>query len=131
MNPAVIYICASHWFLHLFRWPLCFISGYVICSSPSVSDVCPHPAAESKSGAEEPLLSPQPLEDGQQEEDSAVVEYCDPYAEEDPPWAPRSYDEKGALRSSLYARENVWQSTLYGWCIVGRGWCGGNVLYCT
>ncbi|KAJ4924024.1 hypothetical protein JOQ06_000266 [Pogonophryne albipinna] len=25
---------------------------------------------------------------------SAVVEYSDPYAEEDPPWAPRTYDEK-------------------------------------
>ncbi|KAM6955274.1 abl interactor 2-like isoform 11-T11 [Lycodopsis pacificus] len=54
----------------------------------------PHPAAESQSGSEEPLLSPQPLEDGHEEEDSAVVEYCDPYAEEDPPWAPRTYHEK-------------------------------------
>lgn len=24
-----------------------------------------------------------------------MVEYNDPYAEEDPPWAPRSYLEKG------------------------------------
>nr|XP_040057553.1 abl interactor 2-like isoform X5 [Gasterosteus aculeatus aculeatus] len=70
------------------------LMGFVARVQESISDVCPHPAAESKSGAEEPLLSPQPLEDGQQEEDSAVVEYCDPYAEEDPPWAPRSYDEK-------------------------------------
>lgn len=30
-----------------------------------------------------------------EEEESAVVEYSDPYAEEDPPWAPRSYLEKG------------------------------------
>ncbi|KAA8579189.1 hypothetical protein FQN60_018762, partial [Etheostoma spectabile] len=47
-------------------------------------------------GPEEQLLtpSPQPLEDGREEEDSAVVEYSDPYAEEDPPWAPRSYLEK-------------------------------------
>uniref|UniRef100_A0AAR2JIZ3 Abl interactor 2 n=1 Tax=Pygocentrus nattereri TaxID=42514 RepID=A0AAR2JIZ3_PYGNA len=28
------------------------------------------------------------------EEESAVVEYSDPYAEEDPPWAPRTYLEK-------------------------------------
>uniref|UniRef100_A0A8C6UC71 Abl-interactor 2b n=1 Tax=Neogobius melanostomus TaxID=47308 RepID=A0A8C6UC71_9GOBI len=28
------------------------------------------------------------------EEPSAVVEYSDPYAEEDPPWAPRTYMEK-------------------------------------
>uniref|UniRef100_A0A8C9ZBB4 Abl interactor 2 n=1 Tax=Sander lucioperca TaxID=283035 RepID=A0A8C9ZBB4_SANLU len=43
------------------------------------------------------LLHPQPLEDGREEEDSAVVEYSDPYAEEDPPWAPRSYLEKGSI----------------------------------
>nr|KAF6449525.1 abl interactor 2 [Molossus molossus] len=29
-----------------------------------------------------------------EEEEAAVVEYSDPYAEEDPPWAPRSYLEK-------------------------------------
>lgn len=36
-------------------------------------------------------------EEGDDEEESAVVEYSDPYAEEDPPWAPRSYLEKGML----------------------------------
>uniref|UniRef100_A0A8C9VCC1 Abl interactor 2 n=1 Tax=Scleropages formosus TaxID=113540 RepID=A0A8C9VCC1_SCLFO len=36
---------------------------------------------------------PPPLED-YEEEESAVVEYSDPYAEEDPPWAPRTYLEK-------------------------------------
>ncbi|KAG7262298.1 hypothetical protein CRUP_002227 [Coryphaenoides rupestris] len=30
----------------------------------------------------------------EEEEESAVVEYSDPYAEEDPPWAPRTYLEK-------------------------------------
>ncbi|XP_070770698.1 abl interactor 2-like isoform X24 [Enoplosus armatus] len=54
----------------------------------------PHPAAETQSGPEEPPPTPQPLEDGHEEEDSAVVEYNDPYAEEDPPWAPRTYLEK-------------------------------------
>ncbi|KAL6115185.1 abi2 [Pungitius sinensis] len=33
-------------------------------------------------------------EDEEEEEESAVVEYSDPYAEEDPPWAPRTYMEK-------------------------------------
>ncbi|XP_053354742.1 abl interactor 2b isoform X7 [Clarias gariepinus] len=33
-------------------------------------------------------------EEGDEDEESAVVEYSDPYAEEDPPWAPRSYLEK-------------------------------------
>ena len=34
-------------------------------------------------------------EEDEEEEESAVVEYSDPYAEEDPPWAPRNYLEKG------------------------------------
>ncbi|XP_053184031.1 abl interactor 2-like isoform X21 [Scomber japonicus] len=54
----------------------------------------PHPVPESQSGPEESLATPQPLEDKQEEEDSAIVEYNDPYAEEDPPWAPRTYQEK-------------------------------------
>ncbi|KAM6955275.1 abl interactor 2-like isoform 12-T12 [Lycodopsis pacificus] len=72
------------------------VNGGPYYNQSPVSDVPPppHPAAESQSGSEEPLLSPQPLEDGHEEEDSAVVEYCDPYAEEDPPWAPRTYHEK-------------------------------------
>ncbi|XP_034404419.1 abl interactor 2b isoform X1 [Cyclopterus lumpus] len=32
--------------------------------------------------------------DDDDEEESAVVEYSDPYAEEDPPWAPQTYLEK-------------------------------------
>uniref|UniRef100_A0A4W6EKY0 Abl interactor 2 n=1 Tax=Lates calcarifer TaxID=8187 RepID=A0A4W6EKY0_LATCA len=56
---------------------------------------------ENQSGPEEPLPTPQPLEDGHEEEDSAVVEYNDPYAEEDPPWAPRSYLEKGNMNSGF------------------------------
>ncbi|XP_053295776.1 abl interactor 2 isoform X24 [Pleuronectes platessa] len=64
------------------------------CYNPSpVSDAPPAPAAESQSWPEELLPSPQPMEDGH-EEDSAVVEYSDPYTEEDPAWAPGSYLEK-------------------------------------
>uniref|UniRef100_A0A3B4BI14 Uncharacterized protein n=1 Tax=Periophthalmus magnuspinnatus TaxID=409849 RepID=A0A3B4BI14_9GOBI len=37
---------------------------------------------------------PPPPSDEPDEDESAVVEYSDPYAEEDPPWAPRSYMEK-------------------------------------
>ena len=47
---------------------------------------------------EEPTPPPPPpedYEDDEDEEESAVVEYSDPYAEEDPPWAPRTYMEKG------------------------------------
>lgn len=53
--------------------------------------------------AEEPVFDeptpppppPEDYEDDEDEDESAVVEYSDPYAEEDPPWAPRSYLEKG------------------------------------
>ncbi|XP_049905693.1 abl interactor 2-like isoform X1 [Epinephelus moara] len=72
------------------------LMGFVARVQESISDVPPppHPAAESQSAPEEPLPTPQPLEDGHEEEESAVVEYSDPYAEEDPPWAPRTYMEK-------------------------------------
>lgn len=74
-----------------------FSSGYVKYPPPPVSDAPPppQPATENQVAHEEPLPTPQPAEDGHEEEDSAVVEYNDPYAEEDPPWAPRNYLEKG------------------------------------
>nr|XP_057908438.1 abl interactor 2-like isoform X8 [Doryrhamphus excisus] len=60
-----------------------------------VSDVPPPPPDEPV--FEEPTPPPPPPEDYDDDEDdeeSAVVEYSDPYAEEDPPWAPRTYMEK-------------------------------------
>uniref|UniRef100_A0A8C6KDB6 Abl-interactor 2b n=1 Tax=Nothobranchius furzeri TaxID=105023 RepID=A0A8C6KDB6_NOTFU len=62
-----------------------------------VSDVPPPPPPVSEPVFEEPAPPPPPPEDYEDEDDeeeSAVVEYTDPYAEEDPPWAPRSYLEK-------------------------------------
>ncbi|XP_053170334.1 abl interactor 2-like isoform X6 [Scomber japonicus] len=62
-----------------------------------VSDVPPPPPPSDEPVFEEPTPPPPPPEDYEDEEDeeeSAVVEYSDPYAEEDPPWAPRSYLEK-------------------------------------
>ncbi|XP_062288387.1 abl interactor 2-like isoform X13 [Scomber scombrus] len=72
------------------------LMGFVARVQESISDAPPppHPVPESQSGPEEPLSTPQPLEDKHEEEDSAIVEYNDPYAEEDPPWAPRTYQEK-------------------------------------
>ncbi|KAM4558405.1 abl interactor 2-like isoform 6-T6 [Odontesthes bonariensis] len=72
------------------------LMGFVARVQESISDTPapPHPSTESQSGPAEPLPTPQPMEDGHSEEDSAVVEYSDPYAEEDPPWAPRNYLEK-------------------------------------
>uniref|UniRef100_A0A3Q2EIG4 Abl-interactor 2a n=1 Tax=Cyprinodon variegatus TaxID=28743 RepID=A0A3Q2EIG4_CYPVA len=61
---------------------------------PSLSSSSPAEAAENQSGPDDSLSSPKPSEEGHAEDDSKVVEYSDPYAEEDPPWAPRSYLEK-------------------------------------
>ncbi|XP_034549292.1 abl interactor 2-like isoform X2 [Notolabrus celidotus] len=76
------------------------LMGFVARVQESISDSSPpftlpqSAPAESQSAPEETPTTPQPPEDGHEEEDSAVVEYNDPYAEEDPPWAPRSYLEK-------------------------------------
>nr|XP_043875507.1 abl interactor 2b isoform X13 [Solea senegalensis] len=62
-----------------------------------VSDVPPPPPPAEEAVFEEPTPPPPPpedYEDDEDEEESAVVEYSDPYAEEDPPWAPRTYLEK-------------------------------------
>ncbi|XP_037123313.1 abl interactor 2b isoform X16 [Syngnathus acus] len=63
-----------------------------------VSDVPPPPPLADEPVFEDPTPPPPPPEDyeddEEEEEESAVVEYSDPYAEEDPPWAPRSYLEK-------------------------------------
>ncbi|XP_061745638.1 abl interactor 2b isoform X8 [Nerophis ophidion] len=63
-----------------------------------VSDVPPPPPVTDEPVFEEPTPPPPPPEDYEddedEEEESAVVEYSDPYAEEDPPWAPHTYQEK-------------------------------------
>ncbi|XP_059427548.1 abl interactor 2-like isoform X12 [Carassius carassius] len=64
-----------------------------------VSDAPPPPPPAEEVEFEEVTPPPPPPEDyedeeGDEEEESAVVEYSDPYAEEDPPWAPRNYLEK-------------------------------------
>ncbi|XP_017547218.1 abl interactor 2a isoform X9 [Pygocentrus nattereri] len=57
-----------------------------------VSDAPPPPPPTEENVFEEAQPPAPPPED--YEEESAVVEYSDPYAEEDPPWAPRTYLEK-------------------------------------
>lgn len=72
-----------------------FLTSHV---SHLVSDAPPPPPPADEPVFEEPTPPPPPpedYEDDEDEEESAVVEYSDPYAEEDPPWAPRSYLEKG------------------------------------
>nr|AAC53493.1 thyroid hormone responsive protein [Rattus norvegicus] len=58
-----------------------------------VSDTPPPPPPVDEPVFDESPPPPPPPEDSEEEE-AAVVEYSDPYAEEDPPWAPRSYLEK-------------------------------------
>ncbi|XP_069377282.1 abl interactor 2-like isoform X9 [Paralichthys olivaceus] len=73
------------------------LMGFVARVQETISDAPPPPPPSEEPVFEEPTPPPPPPEDYEDEEDeeeSAVVEYSDPYAEEDPPWAPRSYLEK-------------------------------------
>ncbi|XP_054643244.1 abl interactor 1-like isoform X10 [Dunckerocampus dactyliophorus] len=80
-------------FLHF--TPQLPLMGFVARVQESISDVPPPPqlAPEDPSRTEETPPT-RPVEGGREEEDSSVVEYNDPYAEEDPSWAPRTYQEK-------------------------------------
>ncbi|KAK1165575.1 abl interactor 2 isoform X12 [Acipenser oxyrinchus oxyrinchus] len=68
------------------------LTGFVARVQENISEA-PRP-----SPADEPVFDesppPPPSPEDYEEEESAVVEYSDPYAEEDPPWAPRTYQEK-------------------------------------
>ncbi|KAI4874068.1 hypothetical protein NFI96_018472 [Prochilodus magdalenae] len=69
------------------------LTGFVARVQETISDAPPPPPPTEESAFEEAQPPPPPPED-YEEEESAVVEYSDPYAEEDPPWAPRTYLEK-------------------------------------
>ncbi|XP_067315204.1 abl interactor 2b isoform X15 [Pseudorasbora parva] len=75
------------------------LMGFVARVQETITDAPPPPPPAEEVEFEEATPPPPPPEDyedeeGDDEEESAVVEYSDPYAEEDPPWAPRSYLEK-------------------------------------
>ncbi|XP_019746364.1 abl interactor 2b isoform X1 [Hippocampus comes] len=73
------------------------LMGFVARVQETISDVPPPPPLADEPVFEDatpPPPPPEEYEDDEEEEESAVVEYSDPYAEEDPPWAPRSYLEK-------------------------------------
>lgn len=69
---------------------------FISLLSHSVSDAPPPPPPSEEPVFEE-TQNPAPPED-YEEGGSSVVEYSDPYAEEDPPWAPQTYLEKGTLK---------------------------------
>uniref|UniRef100_A0A8C1L1L9 Abl interactor 2 n=1 Tax=Cyprinus carpio TaxID=7962 RepID=A0A8C1L1L9_CYPCA len=54
----------------------------------------PPPPPPSEEPVFEETQNPVPPPEDYEEEESSVVEYSDPYAEEDPPWAPQTYLEK-------------------------------------
>uniref|UniRef100_A0A3B1K0U3 Abl-interactor 2a n=1 Tax=Astyanax mexicanus TaxID=7994 RepID=A0A3B1K0U3_ASTMX len=68
------------------------LTGFVARVQETISDAPPPPPPTEESVFEE--VQPPPPPEDYEEEESAVVEYSDPYAEEDPPWAPRTYLEK-------------------------------------
>ncbi|XP_016017429.2 abl interactor 2 isoform X20 [Rousettus aegyptiacus] len=69
------------------------LMGFVARVQENISDTPPPPPPVEEPAFDESPPPPPPPED-YEEEEAAVVEYSDPYAEEDPPWAPRSYLEK-------------------------------------
>ncbi|XP_023565777.1 abl interactor 2 isoform X11 [Octodon degus] len=69
------------------------MNGGPFYSQNPVSDTPPPPPPVEEPVFDESPPPPPPPED-YEEEEAAVVEYSDPYAEEDPPWAPRAYLEK-------------------------------------
>ncbi|XP_005397086.2 PREDICTED: abl interactor 2 isoform X12 [Chinchilla lanigera] len=69
------------------------MNGGPFYSQNPVSDAPPPPPPAEEQVFDESPPPPPPPED-YDEEEAAVVEYSDPYAEEDPPWAPRAYLEK-------------------------------------
>ncbi|KAI5628043.1 abl interactor 2 isoform X4 [Silurus asotus] len=69
------------------------LTGFVARVQETISDAPPPPPPQDENMFQEVQPPPPPLEDYEEEEPS-VVEYNDPYAEEDPPWAPCAYVEK-------------------------------------
>ncbi|KAM9482565.1 abl interactor 2b isoform 5-T5 [Clarias gariepinus] len=75
------------------------LMGFVARVQETITDAPPPPPPVEEPAFVDSAPPPPPPEDyedeeGDEDEESAVVEYSDPYAEEDPPWAPRSYLEK-------------------------------------
>lgn len=83
------------------QWALRPVSFCYQLGTFLVSDAPPPPPPVEEPVFDESPPPPPPPED-YEEEEAAVVEYSDPYAEEDPPWAPRSYLEKGEFQSNVW-----------------------------
>uniref|UniRef100_A0A8C4PGF4 Abl interactor 2 n=1 Tax=Equus asinus TaxID=9793 RepID=A0A8C4PGF4_EQUAS len=82
------------------------LMGFVARVQENISDTPPPPPPVEEPVFDESPPPPPPPED-YEEEEAAVVEYSDPYAEEDPPWAPRSYLEKAAVGTQTLCCEET------------------------
>ncbi|XP_048863443.1 abl interactor 2a isoform X11 [Brienomyrus brachyistius] len=70
------------------------VNGGPYFNQNQVTEATPPPPPPVDEPVFEDSPPPPPPPEDYEEDESAVVEYSDPYAEEDPPWAPRSYLEK-------------------------------------
>ncbi|XP_059417650.1 abl interactor 2-like isoform X7 [Carassius carassius] len=72
------------------------LTGFVARVQETISDEppAPPPPPPSEEPVFEEIQNPVPPPEDYEEESSSVVEYSDPYAEEDPSWAPQTYLEK-------------------------------------
>lgn len=68
------------------------LMGFVARVQETITDTSPPTSTTEENKFKE--VKPSSTPEDYEEDESAVVEYSDPYAEEDPPWAPRSYLEK-------------------------------------
>ncbi|XP_009302787.1 abl interactor 2a isoform X1 [Danio rerio] len=69
------------------------LTGFVARVQETITDA-PPPSPPSEEPMFDDTQNPAAPPEGYEEEESSVVEYSDPYAEEDPPWAPQTYLEK-------------------------------------
>ncbi|XP_072337495.1 abl interactor 2b isoform X6 [Scyliorhinus torazame] len=71
------------------------LMGFVARVQDNISeDSTPPPPPPTDDVVFDESPPPPPPPEDYEEEETAVVEYSDPYAEEDPPWAPKNYLEK-------------------------------------
>lgn len=93
-----IFIYSDFWFKSIIR---------ILLVADSPTPPPPPPPDDIPMFDDSPPPPPPPPVDYEDEE-AAVVQYSDPYADGDPAWAPKNYIEKGKVQSSLsWGKENL------------------------
>ncbi|XP_048454750.1 abl interactor 2 isoform X3 [Rhincodon typus] len=112
------------------------LMGFVARVQDNISDGStppPPPPADDVVFDESPPPPPPP--EDYEEEETAVVEYSDPYAEEDPPWAPKNYLEK-VVAIYDYSKDKEDELSFQEGAIIyvlkknDDGWWTRHVLFC-